>query len=48
VYPNGEFMPNTGVQRGSVALIDGDPLTPNYPSNGQSNFLIATFFYFFL
>jgi hypothetical protein len=40
VYPQGEFLPNTGVQRGSVALIDGDPLTPNYPSTGYFSTII--------
>jgi hypothetical protein len=33
VYPNGEFLPDTGVQRGSIIMVDGDPETPNYPSN---------------
>ena len=33
VYPDGWFMPETGVQRGSL-MIAGDPLTPGYPSIG--------------
>jgi len=32
VYPNTFWMPGTAVQRGSLALADGDPLTPNWPS----------------
>jgi N-acetylated-alpha-linked acidic dipeptidase len=35
VYPSGEFLPNDGVQRGSIIVRDGDPLTPNYPSTGK-------------
>ena len=33
VYPENRFLPPTGVQRGSLRL-DGDPLTPGYPSIG--------------
>ena len=32
IYPNGEFLPSDGVQRGSINLKEGDPLTPIYPS----------------
>ncbi|VDN05041.1 unnamed protein product [Thelazia callipaeda] len=32
VYPNTEWMPNKGVQRGLVMLGNGDPLSPLYPS----------------
>jgi hypothetical protein len=32
VYPASFWLPGTGVQRGSLALADGDPLTPNWPS----------------
>ena len=32
VYPNNWWMPGTAVQRGSLALSDGDPETPNWPS----------------
>ncbi|MFH4977960.1 hypothetical protein AB6A40_004669 [Gnathostoma spinigerum] len=32
VYPNTEWMPNSGVQRGSIMHGKGDPLTPLYPS----------------
>ena len=32
VYPESWWMPPTGVQRGSVLLFEGDPLTPFYPS----------------
>ncbi|XP_039248299.2 putative N-acetylated-alpha-linked acidic dipeptidase [Styela clava] len=31
-YPNGWGLPPDGVQRGSLHLRDGDPLTPFYPS----------------
>lgn len=33
IYPNGEFLPSTGTQRGTVKIRKGDPLTPNYPAN---------------
>lgn len=32
VYPNTEWMPNEGVQRGSIMHGNGDPLSPLYPS----------------
>jgi hypothetical protein len=32
VYPNSFWLPGTGVQRGTLSLSDGDPLTPNWPS----------------
>ena len=32
VYPNTMFLPDTGIQRGSLLLFDGDPETPNMPS----------------
>jgi len=32
VFPNTFWMPGTAVQRGSLSLSDGDPLTPNWPS----------------
>ena len=35
IYPRGEFLPRDGVQRGTVMLLDGDPHTFNYPSNGM-------------
>ncbi|EDV20314.1 uncharacterized protein TRIADDRAFT_64334 [Trichoplax adhaerens] len=31
-YPDGWFLPETGVQRGTLFLGDGDPQTPGYPS----------------
>lgn len=36
VYPNTVYMPASGVQAGTVLLADGDPLTPFYPSVGES------------
>ncbi|EYB96153.1 hypothetical protein Y032_0153g2937 [Ancylostoma ceylanicum] len=35
VYPNTLWMPNEGVQRGSIMHGDGDPLTPLYPSKKE-------------
>ena len=32
VYPNSFFLPSSGVQRGSVFLGDGDPLSPTWTS----------------
>lgn len=31
-YPDSWWLPGTGVQRGTVLLGDGDPLTPGYPA----------------
>jgi hypothetical protein len=35
LYPLGEFLTEDGVQRGTIYLKEGDPLTPNYPSTGE-------------
>ena len=32
VYPNGPYLPSEGVQRGTIYVLNRDPLTPNYPS----------------
>ncbi len=32
VYPEGPMRPPSGVQRGSILNVDGDPSTPGYPS----------------
>ena len=32
VYPHTFWLPDTGMQRGSLLIFDGDPQTPNYPS----------------
>ncbi len=32
VYPDGPMRASTGVQRGSILNVDGDPSTPGYPS----------------
>ena len=32
------MMPDTAVQAGTVYLLNGDPLTPFYPSTGKSMF----------
>jgi N-acetylated-alpha-linked acidic dipeptidase len=34
VYPQSEYLPKEGVQRGTLYNSDGDPTTPNYPSIG--------------
>ena len=34
VYPNSWWLPDTGVQRGSLN-VNGDVLTPGYPSTGS-------------
>ena len=37
-YPDSEFLPGTGVQRGTVKEVAsgiGDPLTPGYPATGS-------------
>jgi hypothetical protein len=39
IYPNGIFLPSDGTQRGSLIGVSGDPLSPNYPSTGNSNFI---------
>ncbi len=37
-YPHSVYLPKTGVQRGTLLLSDGDPMTPYYPSLGQKSF----------
>jgi hypothetical protein len=32
LYPNTFFLPESGIQRGSVCEGDGDPLSPDWPS----------------
>lgn len=32
VYPNTQFLPGSGIQRGTILPEDGDPTTPNFPS----------------
>lgn len=34
VFPDSWWLPGTGVQRGTVMMGDGDPLTPGYPAVG--------------
>lgn len=36
LYPHGWWLPRSGVQRGSILLGTGDPLTPRYPSKGTA------------
>ena len=36
VYPSSWWLPDTGVQRGTVRLATGDALTPGYPAIGES------------
>ena len=33
IYPKGEFLPETGTQRGTLYTGSGDPETPLYPSS---------------
>ena len=35
-YPDGIYLPDTGVQRGSTFKDSMDPLTPGYPATGRS------------
>lgn len=35
VYPDGPSLPLYGVQRGSLIIRDGDPLTPDVPAIGK-------------
>ena len=35
LYPHGWWLPRTGVQRGSILIGTGDPLTPRYPAKGK-------------
>nr|XP_015205974.1 PREDICTED: putative N-acetylated-alpha-linked acidic dipeptidase [Lepisosteus oculatus] len=39
VYPDDWWLPGSGVQRGSVLPVDGDPLTPFYPSIDSAYYL---------
>ena len=36
VFPDSVYLPGTGVQRGTLELNKGDPLTPGHPSLGTS------------
>ena len=42
-YPNSWWMPPTGVQRGTLWLEKGDPLTPGFPSKGTSSWVIKEY-----
>ena len=46
IYPEGEFLPKFGMQRGTLYTGNGDPLTPFYPST--SKFLVLWFQVFVL
>jgi hypothetical protein len=35
IYPNGEFLPSQGTQRGSLYIKNGDIYTPSFPANGS-------------
>ena len=37
VYPYSIWLPESGIQRGSAYLGDGDPLTPGWPSTGTAS-----------
>ena len=34
-YPGSFWLPDTGIQRGTVTWLDGDALTYGYPATGQ-------------
>ena len=44
VYPDGQWLPDTGVQRGNVKTIKGDLSTYLYPSYGNSLSFKASIF----
>lgn len=53
VYPNTIWMPEHGVQRGTIMNGDGDPLTPVLPATselfpGRTFDEVRKFFYFVL
>lgn len=35
VYPDGPSLPPGGVQRGTLMIVEGDPLTPGVPAIGN-------------
>ncbi len=35
VYPDGPSLPPGGIQRGTLKIIPGDPLTPDVPAIGK-------------
>lgn len=39
VYDQAWYMPPSGAQRGSAFVLNGDPLTPVYPSTGRHCFI---------
>ena len=44
LYPHGWWLPRSGVQRGSILLGTGDPLTPRYPSKGTAEMFWFDYF----
>ena len=38
-YDQKWYMPPSGAQRGSTYILQGDPLTPVYPSTGNSSII---------
>ena len=43
VYPKSIFLPKSGVQRGSLLVHSGDPMTPGYPSISNNFNIIYKF-----
>ena len=41
LYPNGQFLPSDGTQRGTIYTKEGDPTTPIYPSTGILMFIFS-------
>jgi len=42
VYNQTWYMPPSGTQRGSSYILNGDPLTPVYPSTGLTSFYLVS------
>lgn len=36
-YPHSFWLPDEGIQRGTVTWLDGDPLTYGYPATGNQH-----------
>lgn len=43
MFPDGPMLPSTGLQRGTVMIGDGDPLTPGLPSIGNVLFCMMEY-----
>lgn len=44
-FPNSWYLPPSGAERGSVMTpLGGDPLTPEFPSKGEQQFITSHLF----